>query len=90
MKRYPQVEVTLMADDKRSNIISDHFDVAFRLSRLDDSSLIAKKVADIRPMILASDDFIALHGEPKAPEENMNLPSVIYSSIDLSIKAVVN
>jgi DNA-binding transcriptional LysR family regulator len=88
MKRYPQVEVTLMADDKRSNIISDHFDLAFRLGRLDDSSLIAKKVADIRPVILASDDFIALHGEPKTPEELMNLPSVIYSNGNITVDTV--
>ncbi len=43
MATYPDVEVVLMMDDKRSDIISEHFDVAFRLGRLDDSSLIAKK-----------------------------------------------
>lgn len=88
MKRYPLVEVNLMVDDKRSNIISDHFDVAFRLGRLDDSSLIAKKIADIRPVILASHDFIALHGDPKTPTELMNLPSVIYSNGNLTVDTV--
>ncbi len=88
MKRYPQVEVTLMVDDKRSDIISDHFDVAFRLGRLDDSSLIAKKIADIRPVVLASKEFIELHGEPNTPEELTMLPSVIYSNGALTVDTV--
>ncbi|GLR74004.1 LysR family transcriptional regulator [Aliivibrio sifiae] len=88
MKRYPEVEIVLLMDDKRSDIISDHFDVAFRLGRLDDSSLIAKKIADIRAVVLASHDFIAQYGEPKTPEELVSLPSVIYSNGSLTVDVV--
>lgn len=85
MKVYPDVEIDLLMDDKRTDIISDHFDVAFRLGRLDDSNLIAKKLADIRPVILASEDFIKQYGEPKKPEELECLPSVIYSNGSLTV-----
>ncbi|WP_394134989.1 LysR family transcriptional regulator [Aliivibrio fischeri] len=88
MATYPDVEVVLMMDDKRSDIISEHFDVAFRLGRLDDSSLIAKKVADIRGVILASYSFIERFGEPSTPEELVNLPSVIYSNGTLTVDTV--
>ncbi|NVD08713.1 LysR family transcriptional regulator [Vibrio sp. JPW-9-11-11] len=80
MRRYPDVEIELLLDDKRSDIISDHFDVAFRLGRLDDSSLIAKKVADIRAVILASESFLDQYGEPQTPEQLALLPSVLYSN----------
>ncbi|MGC9402083.1 LysR family transcriptional regulator [Vibrio genomosp. F10] len=85
MKRYPEIEVTLLMDDKRSDIISDQLDVAFRFGRLEDSSLIARKIADIRSVILASNDFIALHGEPTTPEELTKLPSVIYSNGNITV-----
>nr|WP_254843553.1 LysR family transcriptional regulator [Shewanella sp. UCD-KL21] len=44
MKQYPNVKVTLSLDDKRADIISDHFDVAFRIGKLTESNLIAKKL----------------------------------------------
>ncbi|KJY82971.1 LysR family transcriptional regulator [Vibrio galatheae] len=88
MLAYPDVEIELLLDDKRSDIISDHFDVAFRLGRLDDSSLIAKKIADIRAVILASESFIQKYGEPKTPEELVQLPSVVYSNRSLTVDTI--
>ena len=85
MQAYPDVEIELLLDDKRSDIISDHFDVAFRLGRLDDSSLIAKKIADIRAVILASHSFIEKYGVPLTPEELVKLPSVVYSNRSLTV-----
>ncbi|MGY5538188.1 LysR family transcriptional regulator [Vibrio brasiliensis] len=85
LKNYPDVEIELLLDDKRSDIISDHFDVAFRLGRLDDSSLIARKIADIRAVILASDTFIERYGQPKTPDELVKLPSVVYSNRSLIV-----
>lgn len=85
MATYPDVEIELLLDDKRSDIISDHFDVAFRLGRLDDSSLIAKKIANIRPVLLASHSFIERYGEPKTPEELAKLPAVIYSNRSIMV-----
>lgn len=85
MKRYPDIEIVLLMDDKRTDIISEHFDVAFRLGQLDDSSLIAKKIADIRPVVLASEDFIKQYGKPKTPEELERLPSIIYSNGYLTV-----
>lgn len=85
MKSYPDVEIVLLMDDKRCDIITGHFDVAFRLGRLDDSSLIAKKIADIRAVVLASDEFIEQYGEPSTPEELVSLPSVIYSNGTLTV-----
>ncbi|MDN3612126.1 LysR family transcriptional regulator [Vibrio ostreicida] len=88
MRQFPDVEINLQMDDKRSDIISDRFDVAFRLGRLEDSSLIAKKIADIRPVILASEAFLACHGEPETPDQLIQLPSVIYSNGPLTVDTV--
>ncbi len=85
MTLYPNVKVTLSLDDKRTDIISDHFDVAFRVGKLAESNLIAKKIAKTHFAIVASESFIEQHGMPQTPEELIQLPAVIYSNGNVSL-----
>ncbi|WP_282110711.1 LysR family transcriptional regulator [Shewanella algicola] len=85
MKRYPHVKVTLSLDDRKADIISDHFDVAFRMGHLAESNLIAKKIAKTHFAIVASKDFIERYGMPTTPEQLITLPAVIYSNGESSI-----
>lgn len=85
MKQHPQVKVSLLLDDKKTDIISDHFDLAFRVGRLSDSNLIAKKIAKTNFALIASDDFIKQYGNPTSPEELVMLPAVIYSNGNTSL-----
>ncbi|MCL1067538.1 LysR family transcriptional regulator [Shewanella olleyana] len=85
MKLYPNVKVTMSLDDKRTDIISDHFDVAFRVGKLAESNLIAKKIAKTHFAIVASEGFIQQHGMPTSPEELVQLPAVIYSNGNVSL-----
>ncbi|MBR9728809.1 LysR substrate-binding domain-containing protein [Shewanella intestini] len=78
MKTYPHVQVTLSLDDKPTDIISDHFDVAFRVGKLTESNLIARKIANSHFAVLASKDFIIQHGQPTTPQALAELPAVIY------------
>ncbi|MCL9773633.1 LysR family transcriptional regulator [Vibrio methylphosphonaticus] len=85
MKLYPEVKVTLILDDKRSDIIADHFDVAFRIGKLTTSNLIAKKIANTNFALVASHQFIEQYGLPSSPEGLLSLPAVIYSNGDVSL-----
>lgn len=85
MKQYPAVQITLSLDDKKADIIADHFDLAFRVGKLAESSLIAKKIASTHFAIIASEDFIEQYGTPKTPEELVELPAVIYSNGDVTL-----
>ena len=85
MKRYPHVKVTVSLDDRKTDIISDHFDVAFRIGRLAESNLIAKKIAKTHFALIASQGFIDKYGTPTSPEELISLPAVIYSNGDTSV-----
>ena len=46
MRLHPKIQIIHSLNDKKTDIISDKFDLAFRLGKLNDSNLIAKKVAD--------------------------------------------
>ncbi|MFT6984319.1 MAG: DNA-binding transcriptional LysR family regulator [Psychromonas sp.] len=85
MKKYPNVKITHSLDDKKTDIISDHFDLAFRIGKLSESNLIAKKIANTRFALVASKEFIKQHGRPATPQELITLPAVIYSNGDVSL-----
>lgn len=80
MAKYPETHIKLVFDDKRSDIIGERFDIAFRIGPPRDSNLIARKLADAKVAILASKTFIETYGEPKTPEELIKLPAIIYSN----------
>ncbi|OAN11470.1 LysR family transcriptional regulator [Photobacterium jeanii] len=88
MKQYPKVQITLSLDDKRADIIGEHFDVAFRIGKLTESNLIAKKIANTNFAIVASECFIKEHGKPQTLEELLALPAVIYSNGSLNLDTI--
>lgn len=88
MQKYPNVKITLMLDDKRSDIIGDHFDLAFRIGKLSDSSLMVKKIANTHFALVASDDFIMQYGMPNTPEELIALPAIIYGNGDVNLDQI--
>ncbi|WP_298440371.1 LysR family transcriptional regulator [uncultured Ferrimonas sp.] len=83
LQRYPDVQLSLALDDKKADIIADHIDLAFRIGKMPDSNLIAKKIASTHLALVASQDFIQQHGRPTTLAELLALPAVIYSNGDL-------
>jgi DNA-binding transcriptional LysR family regulator len=69
LEQYPEISVHLSMNDQKVDLIQEGFDAAVRLGRLDDSSLIARKVATLRGVTCASPDFIERIGLPKTPED---------------------
>jgi len=85
MKKFPEVKITLSLDDKRNDIIADHFDLAFRIGKLTESNLIAKKIAKTNFAIIASKGFVEKYGYPKTPEELITLPAVVYGNGNVTL-----
>lgn len=87
-KRFPQVEVELRLDDKLVDLVSEGFDLAFRVGEPKDSSLIARKIARNRLLLLASPEFINTYGMPESIEDLADLPAASYSSTSLRVEGV--
>lgn len=87
-KRFPQVEVELHLDDKVVDIVAEGIDLAFRMGEPKDSSLIARKVARNRYLILASPEFIENFGMPNSIEELINYPAASYSNINIKMDSI--
>jgi DNA-binding transcriptional LysR family regulator len=87
-KRFPQVEVELRLDDRLVDIVSEGFDLAFRVGEPKDSSLIARKIARNRLLIVAAPEFIETYGMPKTIEDLAGLPAASYSSNALRVDSI--
>ncbi len=63
--RYPDIELDFHLTDNFVDIIRDGFDVAIRIGELQDSSLVAKKIAPDHRVICASKHYIEENGLPE-------------------------
>ncbi len=65
MKKYPDVSIEIIASDHILDIVREGIDVAIRIAELDDSSLVAKKLAPCSRTFCASPGYLKEHGTPK-------------------------
>jgi len=66
---YPELSVDLSMSDRFVDLIEEGVDVAVRIGALEDSSLIARKLAPIRRVVCASPAYLKSRGTPLAPDD---------------------
>jgi DNA-binding transcriptional LysR family regulator len=69
---YPEVGLEVSFTDRMVNLVEEGFDVAVRVGRLADSSLVARKLATVRVVTVASPAYLAKRGEPRQPDDLQN------------------
>ena len=79
MRTYPEVSIDVTLEDRYVDLIADGYDLAIRVGNLTDSSLIARKLASTRPLVVASPDYWAQHGKPLHPRELADHQCLIYT-----------
>jgi DNA-binding transcriptional LysR family regulator len=78
-KRHPRLELDVSYSDRLVDLIAERFDAAIRIGLLRDSSLVARRIAPARSVIVASADYLARKGRPAAPEDLMAHDCLIYT-----------
>ncbi|MBN9267012.1 MAG: LysR family transcriptional regulator [Hyphomicrobium sp.] len=72
MAAYPDLNVELTLNDRFIDPVEEGVDVTIRIAALADSSLIARKIARTRRVVVASPAYLAAHGTPATPEDLTN------------------
>ena len=80
-RRHPRVEFDLNFNDRRIDLVEEGIDLALRIGRLRDSSLIAKRLFDVRTVVCGSKQYFAAHGTPRLPEELAEHRCLIYGNL---------
>lgn len=69
MAVYPELQVRLILADQVVNLIEEHADVAVRVGRLSDNSLVATKVGSTTRVVCASPSYLARSAQLNHPDE---------------------
>jgi len=78
MVLHQDVEIDLDLNDRQVDVIDEGFDLAIRIGRLSDSSLIARRLTRIRHIPAASPALLERFGHPQHPEDLKDYPMLQY------------
>lgn len=67
--RHPDVRLHLDFTDRRIDLVAEGIDVAIRLGELDDSRLVARKLAWTTRLVVAAPSYLARRGTPRTPDD---------------------
>lgn len=67
--QHPQVELDIDFNDRQIDVIQEGYDMSIRIAELEDSSLIARRIASVSMVICASPDYLQQHGTPTTPAQ---------------------
>jgi len=68
-ERFPEVEIETIISDEVVDLIDNNIDLGIRIAVMEDSSLIARKLAKNPRTLFASPDYIKKYGKPEHPDE---------------------
>lgn len=66
---YPRVKLSVNLNDQLLDLVGSGFDLGIRVGALDDSGLVARKLATNRRVLCASPAYLQQHGNPRTPAD---------------------
>lgn len=80
LEQYPDLTLDLRLDDRRVNIVDEGFDLAIRgTNRLEDSSLIARKLKSLPYVVCGAPKYFERAGTPTTPEDLVHHECIKFS-----------
>ncbi|WP_150539874.1 LysR family transcriptional regulator [Actinobacillus vicugnae] len=80
-QQYPNIELDMHLADETVDLIDDRFDFALRISRLEDSSLLAKRLCNVALLLVATPSYLAEYGTPQHPKDIVSQTALIYTNV---------
>ena len=81
LSRYPEVVVDVRLDDRFVDLVEEGFDLALRVGTLEDSSLIARRLAPVRFALCAAPGYVRQYGAPRQPDDLSNHRCLLMRAI---------
>lgn len=78
---HPDIQVELLLADRNLDLVEDGLDAAVRIGKLADSGLLARRVGEVRRLVVASPAYLAAHGgPPRDPSDLARSHAVIFTA----------
>ena len=71
---HPEIRVHLLSTERRVHPVEDGIDVALRVGKVEHEALVARHLLDYRHVLVASPQFLTVHGKPNDPDDLTTLP----------------
>jgi len=78
-QRFPQLSVDMTLADRAPDMIEEGFDLAIRIGDIEDSSMVARRVAEVRVVLCASPEYLQRAGTPADPTELVRHNCLTYA-----------
>ncbi len=80
LREYPDLQLDLVMEDRLIDAVAHGFDLSIRLrSSLDNSTLIARRLATVKQFLCAAPSYLEQNGEPATPDDLRHHKILIYS-----------
>ena len=80
-QRHPRVRFDLDLNDRRIDLVEEGIDLAIRIGRLADSSLIAKRLFEARTVVCGAPDYFEERGKPNEPDDLLDHACLVYGNL---------
>ncbi|MEB4593068.1 LysR family transcriptional regulator [Candidatus Thiothrix sp. Deng01] len=77
---FPAINIRLLLNDRNADLIEEHVDMAVRIGKLPDSSMVATPIGEMRTVTCASPALLAEYGIPQQPDDLSRLPCVMVDT----------
>ncbi|HEE0081172.1 TPA: LysR family transcriptional regulator [Citrobacter youngae] len=67
--RYPDIEIVLTSTDRKIDLLAEGIDCMIRIGELQDSSLISRRLGEVKMVTCASADYLAIRSIPQTPDD---------------------
>lgn len=77
---HPAITIELDLSDRVQDLLEGNFDLAVRIGAVADGSLVARRVGEVRLVLVASPAYLAAHGVPRVPQDIVGHRLIQHSS----------
>ncbi|HEV2816403.1 MAG TPA: LysR family transcriptional regulator [Allosphingosinicella sp.] len=81
-EEHPQIELDIEFTDHKIDLVGGGYDLAIRIGKLADSSLVARRIAPVKKVAIASPSYLDVHcpQRPQRPSDLAGLDALLYGN----------
>ncbi len=80
LEKHPKIELELDLSDRYADLVAEGFDLAVRIGEMRDSTLKARRLANLRRVVFAAPTYLARHGHPKSPTDLLRHACIVRTA----------
>ena len=77
-KQHPDLRISLRADDRILDLSTENIDIALRSGTVGNGNGVARKIAALSVLLVATPEYLDFAGRPSCPEDLINLDHIQY------------